>query len=66
MASTKYVRRCGKVRFPDRLAALLALASAGALAERGNDARREVRAYPCENCHGWHLTSKGRGRRRAA
>lgn len=66
MASTRYVRRCGKVRFPDRLAALLAVASAVALAERGNDARREVRAYPCGNCHGWHLTSNARGKGRVA
>lgn len=49
----------GKVRYRDRVAALLALANTA----RVDSARRpktERRAYPCPQCRGWHLTSKGR------
>lgn len=49
----------GKVRYRDRVAALLALASA----QRTDSPRRpktERRAYPCPQCKGWHLTSTGR------
>jgi len=46
---------CGKVRYPDRVAALLALAKAG---RRRSGRREEARAYPCPKCKGWHLTSK--------
>jgi hypothetical protein len=50
-------RRCLKYRYQDRIGALLALASA----QRKDGARRakiESRAYRCEICHGWHLTSR--------
>jgi hypothetical protein len=49
----------GKVRYRDRVAALLAMASA----HRSDGSRRakiEKRAYPCPDCHGWHLTSRRR------
>lgn len=45
---------CSKVRYRDRIAALLALASTG----RSDKAKRqERRAYRCPDCKGWHLTS---------
>ena len=47
--------RSGKVRFRDRLEAQIALARA-----RVSDSprRRETRYYLCEECRGYHLTSK--------
>lgn len=53
----------GKVRYRDRLGALLALSKIG----RKDSPRRpksEGRAYQCPRCKGWHLTSTDR--RRAA
>ena len=50
---------CRKIRYRDRIAALLALASA----QRTDGSRRpklERRAYRCPTCHGWHLTSRTR------
>lgn len=43
-----------KIRYRDRIAALIALAST-----RRAD-RDESRAYRCPICHGWHLTSQER------
>lgn len=45
----------GKVRFRDRIGALMALNGRG----RGDHRRdkTEARAYRCPDCHGWHLTS---------
>lgn len=49
-------RSCGKVRYPDRIAAALAMARIRAVGEpRGKDVRR---AYQCPHCGGWHLTSR--------
>lgn len=61
----------GKVRFRDRKDAKLALREAFYVraAERGRGAeitRREVRAYSCPDCHGWHLTSVSRAASRKA
>lgn len=54
----KYEERCGKIRYHDRVAAMLALAKA----QRSPSRRRhESRAYHCPKCDGWHLTSKRRG-----
>lgn len=48
-------RACGKVRYPDRIAAVLAMARISAVGEqRAKDIRR---AYQCSRCGGWHLTS---------
>ena len=49
---------CRKVRFRDKVAALIALSRADLKAKRGNTNRRETRAYRCPHCAGWHLTSK--------
>ncbi len=48
-------RRCGaKVRYPDRLGAVIALSKIHAQDRDGHDERR---AYECPTCGGWHLTS---------
>lgn len=49
--------RCRKKRYPTRVDALLALASTS----RKRHTRREKdekRAYECERCGKWHLTSQ--------
>ncbi|KMM44867.1 hypothetical protein CWIS_13650 [Cellulomonas sp. A375-1] len=63
MSTKQHVCPSGKVRYRDRLDALLALSKIG----RKDSPRRpgsEQRAYPCPRCKGWHLTSTDR--RRAA
>lgn len=44
----------GKARYRDRIAALLALTGI----DNSNPKRREQRAYRCQFCRGWHLTSQ--------
>lgn len=53
--------RCptGKIRYRDRVAALMALASTHRK-DGSSRPKLERRAYRCPDCHGWHLTSKGR------
>lgn len=47
-----------KVRYPDEPSAVKAMiAWQGAVARRGKG-RAPCRAYRCEHCHGWHLTSQ--------
>lgn len=46
----------GKLRYPDKLAAKIVLAKA----QRQDHG--ELRAYRCEFCRGWHLTSQAKGR----
>lgn len=53
----------GKVRFRDKREAVGALHHAVAVRRRAEAdglayRRREQRAYPCDSCHGWHLTSQ--------
>lgn len=45
----------GKVRFRDRIGALMAIAGRGRN-DQGRE-KTEARAYRCEQCRGWHLTS---------
>lgn len=47
---------CGKRRYRDRLAALIALAEVVFVDAPGRP-KHEVRAYRCPACRGWHLTS---------
>lgn len=47
----------GKIRYRDRVGALLALAAAQRKDGPGRP-KIEKRAYPCPDCRGWHLTSK--------
>ena len=46
----------GKVRYADRLEALIALADTTRPA--ANAKRTEKRIYRCPKCRGWHLTSQ--------
>lgn len=50
---------CGKVRYRDRVAALMVLARIVAV-DSPRRAKQEQRPYPCPLCHGWHLTSQPR------
>lgn len=55
--------KCGKFRFRDHALAIQALHSAQRsrkiARELGTTTRRqERRAYPCDLCNGWHLTSR--------
>jgi hypothetical protein len=45
-----------KVRYPDRIAALLALAEVQNQ-DKSWRPKLERRAYRCSQCGGWHLTS---------
>jgi hypothetical protein len=51
------VASCTKVRYRDRIAALLVLATVRAQ-DKSHRAKVEVRAYLCTSCRGWHLTSR--------
>lgn len=50
---------CQKMRYPDKKAALSAKnhRTRGRRATRHNRPK-SLRAYPCPDCHGWHLTHK--------
>lgn len=51
---------CPKIRYRDELAAKIALANT----QRAKSSKRdERRAYRCPDCAGFHLTSKGKGKR---
>lgn len=54
--SSRECSRTGKVRFRDKLAAQIELAGA-VRRDKG-----EQRAYRCEFCRGWHLTSQSKRR----
>lgn len=47
-------RACGKHRYRDRQEALAALR---AIVGRSRRDKVVKRAYACDRCHGWHLTS---------
>lgn len=49
--------RCMKLRYRDRIAALLALAKVQHQ-DKAARAKLEQRAYRCPSCGGWHLTSR--------
>lgn len=52
--SARFSARCGKLRYPTKNDAKLALACCKGSASAQ---RAECRAYPCTLCEGWHLTS---------
>lgn len=59
---------CGKLRFRDHKAAVTFLHSARNARQRAtldgaDTGHREVRAYWCDACSGWHVTSQPRGQR---
>jgi hypothetical protein len=46
---------CIKNPYPNQFTALRAL---DAIQATGKPGKKPVRAYPCQDCHRWHLTSK--------
>jgi hypothetical protein len=48
-------KRCSKVRYRDRIGAMLALANTQ---QKRSSKRAESRVYRCRACKGWHLTSQ--------
>lgn len=46
---------CQKNPYPNQFLALRAL---GAILAAGKPGKQPVRAYPCQQCLSWHLTSK--------
>lgn len=46
---------CGKRRYEDKIAAMFALSQCR---KSPKGKRREVRAYFCPVCRGWHLTKQ--------
>lgn len=60
MPSRRRACRCGKVRYPGREAALHALHRVQGGVRSGSTRLRTepARAYECEFCAGWHLTSQ--------
>ncbi len=55
----------GKVRYRDRVSALLARANIGRT-DSSHRPKSERRAYWCPQCRGWHLTSEPRRRTKPA
>lgn len=55
--------KCQKVKYRDRIAALLAMATVRSQ-DKSHRTKVESRAYYCADCRAWHLTSQKR--RRAA
>lgn len=53
--------KCQKVKYRDRIAALLAMAITQRQ-DKSYRAKVEGRAYYCADCRGWHLTSQKRWR----
>lgn len=50
--------RCVKRRFRDEIAALHALGRIAAAVPDERRPKRPIRAYHCQHCRGWHLTSQ--------
>lgn len=48
---------CKKIRYRDKIAAMMALASTS---KARSSKRDEGRFYCCPDCKGWHLTSKAK------
>lgn len=51
---------CRKIRFRTELEAKIALPRSQF---KQSSKREECRVYRCPNCHGWHMTSRGRRRK---
>lgn len=50
-------RKCSKIKYKDRLSAMIALASCLSV---HNKKRMETRYYWCKECNAYHLTKKNR------
>lgn len=53
---------CKKIRYRDRIAALLAMANSQHR-DASHRPKTEQRAYRCPLCYGWHLTSRAERRK---
>ncbi|HWK25336.1 MAG TPA: hypothetical protein VNS09_02165 [Solirubrobacter sp.] len=53
------VHTCGKKRFASGAQARAALRTIRRRENRESD-KKPIRAYACDRCHGWHLTSAQR------
>jgi len=49
---------CGKKKYRDKIAAMMAIANIEARGEDRPSGQIPKRAYKCPACHQWHLTSK--------
>jgi len=61
MMGNQPTTRCKKQRFKSRIDALIAL-SRIQWRDKSWRPKQETRAYLCERCYGWHLTSKPKRR----
>lgn len=50
-----YIKKCNKIAYPDKAAAINHLHR---IVSRGMGKKIPVRAYECNNCKMWHLTSR--------
>lgn len=50
-------KKCQKIRYRDKISAMFALSQCRRKIGKVTE-KIEVRCYYCDNCHGWHLTSK--------
>ena len=55
-------KQCQKIRYKDKISAMFALSQCRRKIGKVTE-KLEVRCYYCDNCHGWHLTSKKRNRK---
>lgn len=62
MSRHRKPRHCTKTRYDTRVDAEIALSSVILRGKRGkrSSSRQESRAYECDRCGGFHLTSMGR------
>lgn len=51
---------CGKIKYKDKIAAMMALISCLHARYRKNKKRNETRIYFCKECNAWHLTSNNK------
>lgn len=51
--------KCAKTRYRNEIDAKIALSNAAySASQRSDEKRKEVRAYHCPKCKGYHLTSE--------
>lgn len=50
---------CGKIPYPTRVDALVALSAAARRHAAGHPTKAPARVYRCSFCSRWHLTSQG-------
>lgn len=60
-----FCRRTSKKRYPDSIAAKMALSTIQAWGSESSEAK-PTREYKCEFCNGYHLTSQAKNKKLAA